>query len=102
MWQFQQSGNHEGSSLVNDDMSPNKAGKAYQKLYHEDWRSSQTLDPSVTGDSEVDFTFRGFKGKYDFKLVQNGETLYFGEYELLDYVELMCIKVTDYFQCNFQ
>ena len=101
MWQFQQTGNHEGSSLVNDDMSPNKAGEAYQRLYHQEWRSSQVLDPTFTSEGQADFAFRGFKGKYDFKLIKDGETIYFGEYELLDDADLMCIYLGDFFQCNF-
>ena len=101
MWQFQQTGNHEGSSLVNSDMTPNKAGEAYPRLYHQEWKSSQTIKPTTTTESAADFSFRGFKGKYDCKLVQHGQTIYFGEYELLDDAELMCIKLSDDFQCNY-
>ena len=101
MWQFQQNGNHEGSSLVNPDMTPNKAGEAYQRLYHEEWRSSGIIAPTSTSDSQTNFSFRGFKGKYDFSLVKNGETIFFGEYELLEDADLMCIKLTDSFKCNF-
>jgi len=101
MWQFEHSGSQEGSSLVGPDMELNQAGKAYSKLYHQEWRSSQTLTPTLIQEQEAQFSFRGFKGDYDLILEDGDEILYFGSYTLVEDSELTCTQDVDKFDCNF-
>ena len=51
---------------------PNKAGEAYKKLYHQDWNSSQTLQPAQSSSTE----FRAFMGDYNIKIKRNSEVLH--------------------------
>ena len=82
----QHNGANDGSGIVGPDMQPNLAGQAYQKLYHQviktniyfcmshnkiyykfilqEWRTSQTIEPSATSDAGsvwAQFDLRGFK-----------------------------------------
>ena len=49
--------------------TPNKAGDAYINLYHNDWRSSQTLQPTTASE------FRGFMGDYNINIKKGGQTI---------------------------
>ena len=53
-----------------DDKSdlPIKARESYQRLYHEEWRSSQVIQATAEGN-----TFRGFLGDYSIKLLQGSD-----------------------------
>lgn len=60
------------ASLVNGpDLTPNAAGRAYQTLYHQTWRTNEARD--VTDTSPIQM--RGFKGTYTVNLKQNGVLL---------------------------
>ena len=41
------------------------------RLYHNEWRTEETLDNEIvdSGDGFASFNFRGFKGKYELKLM---------------------------------
>ena len=46
---------------------PNKAGEAYMKLYNEEWRSTQTIQPTID-DIDTGVRFRGFLGDYKIQI----------------------------------
>ena len=73
---------------MNEADIPNKAGEAYMKLYHEEWRSSQIFvpkDPSIVA-------FRGFKGDYTVKIKQNQQELSEIRFKLEDDITFDCVS----------
>ena len=48
---------------------PNKAEESYQRLYHEEWISSQVIHQATAEGN----TFRGFLGDYSLKLLQGSD-----------------------------
>ena len=73
---------------MNEADIPNKAGEAYMKLYHEEWRSSHIFVP--TDPSTV--TFRGFKGDYTVKIKQNQQELSVIQFKLEDDITFDCVS----------
>ena len=66
---------------------PNKAGEAYQRLYHEEWRSSQLLTVS-----EGKASFRGFHGQYLLRLLKGSEVLVVKDFLLEDDLQIVCTE----------
>ena len=64
---------------------PNKAGETYQRLYQEEWRSSQLIQARPEG-----ITFRGFHGDYSIKLLQGSDVLTEAEFSLDGDLEITC------------
>jgi hypothetical protein len=64
---------------------PNKAGETYQRLYHQEWRSSQVIQAAADGN-----TFRGFLGDYSIKLLQGSVLLSEMEFTLDTDLEITC------------
>ena len=68
----------------NSDL-PNKAGESYQRLYHEEWRSSQMIQATTEGNG-----FRGFLGDYSLKLIKGSDVLVEMEFTLDADLEIIC------------
>ena len=67
--------------------SPNKAGEAYIKLYHEEWRSSQNIQPE-----DSDFVeFRGFLGDYSILINRNDQILADLQFNLEQDITFDCV-----------
>ena len=64
---------------------PNKAGEAYKRLYHQEWRSSQVIQATAEGN-----TFRGFLGDYSIKILQGSVVLGEMEFTLDTDLEITC------------
>ena len=64
---------------------PNKAGETYQRLYNEEWRSSQLLEELSEENS-----FRGFMGQYKMKLLHGSEVLAEVDFSLENDIEIVC------------
>ena len=65
---------------------PNKAGEAYIKLYHDDWRTSIVIFP--TNSNSVDF--RGFHGDYDIKIMKDWQVVSQLQFNLKDDTVIDC------------
>ncbi|XP_023333584.1 uncharacterized protein LOC111705317 isoform X1 [Eurytemora carolleeae] len=66
MWGFQR----DYFSLVENDLTPNKAGEAYIRLFHEEWRSNM-----VVPGEQNQFDFRGFRGDYAISILSGDGVL---------------------------
>ena len=62
---------------------PNKAGEIYQRLYHEEWRSSQILQGNEKH-------FRGFMGTYKMKILKDSLVLGEFSFQLENDLEIKC------------
>ena len=65
---------------------PNKAGESYQRLYHEEWISSQVIHQATAEGN----TFRGFLGDYSLKLLQGSDVFPEMEFTLDGDFEITC------------
>jgi GH35 family endo-1,4-beta-xylanase len=74
---------------------PNKAGEEYQRLYHEEWRSSQTIQASAAG-----LTFRAFLGHYSIRVLQGAEVLAEQEFSLDEDVHIACTEDSSGISCS--
>jgi len=75
MWHFS---NGKDSNIVDTDtFTTNLAGEKYISLYHEEWRTNATLeDQGTENENEIaTFSFRGFKGDYNIKLMDGDNEL---------------------------
>jgi len=84
------------TTLNSPDYLPNKAGEAYMKLYHEEWRSSAVVVPSS---SDVE-TFRGFEGDYRITMKKNGDIVADFTFPLVGDSSMECVYVIDKVECN--
>jgi len=86
----------KSTTLDSPDYLPNKAGEAYMKLYHEEWRSSAVVVPSS---SNVE-TFRGFEGDYRIVMKKDGDILADFTIPLVGDSSLECVYAIDKVECN--
>ena len=78
-------------------MIPNKAGEAYMRLYHEEWRSTGSFRPK-----EAEFAvFRGFIGEYRVKIMRNDQVLTDFTFDLRDDTAVDCMHdiILDQLDC---
>ena len=73
---------------MKEDNTPNKAGEAYIKLYHDEWRSSQSVLPTDPSKAE----FRGFRGEYEVKIIRGDQELSEIRFKLEDDISFECIS----------
>ena len=48
---------------------PNKAGDAYRNIYYNTFRTNIEVENEAKADNELEFSFRAFRGVYEFSLV---------------------------------
>ena len=73
---------------------PNKAGESYQRLYHEEWRSSQLIQATIEEN-----LFRGFLGDYSMKLLQGSDVFAEMDFTLDGDLEITCSGDASYVTC---
>ena len=84
------------TNTLASDMTPNKAGLAYINLYHQHWRSSQSLVPDQTTEA----SFRGFRGDYSIRIKKDGEVLARIEFPLDGDVTFDCVSQLNSLNCD--
>lgn len=73
MWGFwaEAHGRIEEAISYGPDIVPNKAGEAYQEIYHRSFRTNVEVMNVGKADDHLTFKFKAFRGIYDFVLVDD-------------------------------
>ena len=67
---------------------PNKAGKTFMRLIHEEWKTKQTIQIK---EGVNDFFFRGFMGDYNLKILRGSTIIGEIEFKLDNDMEILCV-----------
>lgn len=59
----------EAAIAYGEDVKPNTAGKAYQNIYHDYFRTNIDVPNSAWAEDVAKFRFEAFKGVYDLRIV---------------------------------
>ena len=86
-----------------DANMPNKAGEAYMTLYNEEWRSTQTIQPTLE-DVDAGVRFRGFLGDYNIQIKRDNKVLGSLQFNLDQDTTFDCIQdvILDILECFIQ
>lgn len=75
MWGYwdQEHWRPEAAIATSPAVVPNKAGQAYQNIYHNFFRTNMVVENEAKTDDALEFNFRAFRGEYELSIIdENG------------------------------